>query len=292
MEIYQINSFITISETRNLTKAAEKMNISQSAMSSQIKSLEDELSVKLFIRQSKGMALTKEGEELLIEAKKVVRASNQMKKTAMDFQTKISGELNIGINTDPAFLQISDISKRMSQRMPDVNLCFVETQTFETAMMLNEQKIDVGFHYGWINELSISSIALSRETICVVIPKQIADKYPCESLEDICNLPWVWTKKGCPFHMEFQKELDKQGLKLNIITDAVEENIVRELVKSGTGVALMRKGETLLIDQNHAIIWDGVEQDMPLSIACLESRKSDPIISGFLKMLKEKYWSE
>ncbi len=289
MEIYQINSFIAISETGNLTRAAKRMNISQSAMSSQIKSLEDELSVKLFIRQSKGMHLTKEGEELLKEAKKVVQASNQMKKKAMGYQTRISGELNIGVNTDPAFLQISDISKRMSKNMPDVNLCFVETQTFETAAMLNEQKIDVGFHYGWIKELGIFSTVLSKETICVVIPKEIAEEYPHQNLVDICNLPWVWTKKGCPFHLEFQKELDKQGLKLNIITDAVEENIVRERVRSGTGAALMRKGETDLIDQHHAIIWDGIEQDMPLSIACLEARKTEPIIAGFLKMLEEKY---
>jgi len=80
MEIYQINSFIAISKTGNLTKAAKRMNISQSAMSSQIKSLEDDLSIKLFIRQSKGMILTREGEGLLKEAKRVVQASKQMKK--------------------------------------------------------------------------------------------------------------------------------------------------------------------------------------------------------------------
>jgi len=48
--------------------------------------------------------------------------------------------------------------------------------------------------------------------------------------------------------------LDKQGLKLNIITDAVVENIVREMVISGTEAALMRKGETELIDIRHSAV--------------------------------------
>ena len=132
--------------------------------------------------------MTKEGEELLKEAKRVVQASNQMKKKALGYQTNISEELNIGINTDPAFLQISDISKRMLNRLSEVNLCFIETQTFETAAMLIEQKIDVGFHHGWIKEPNIFSRVLSNETICVVIPKEIADKHPHQTLNDIVDI--------------------------------------------------------------------------------------------------------
>ena len=145
MEIYQLEAFIAVSETGNLTRAAEKMNISQSALSSQIKALEEELGVVLFIRQPRGMQLSRMGMELLFDAGAVVRASIQMKQKAMDLHTRVAGSLNIGINTDPKFLQVSDISRRMTDKMPGVNLSFIESQTFETVQMLKKEKMDIAW---------------------------------------------------------------------------------------------------------------------------------------------------
>lgn len=290
MEIYQISSFIAVSETGNLTRAARMLNISPSAMSSQIKALEEELGVSLFARKAKGMFLTKKGKELLKEAKKVVLASKKMKQKAVDLQSKISGELNIGINTDPRFLQLSDITRRIFNIMPGVNLSFIESQTFETFKMLRDEKIDVGFHYGRIDDLSIYSVCLSSVVICVVLPMELAKDNESASFEKIVELPWVWTQHDCPFHVEFKKDLEKRNLQLNRVTDAVEENIVRELVKSGAGAALMRKDEALeLVRQGSAIIWKGFKLKIPLGVACLEKRKTEKIISCFLEAIKIKY---
>src|SRR3989339_2218493 len=138
MEIYQLEAFIAVSETGNLTRAAQKMNISQSALSSHIKALEQELGVELFIRQPKGMQLSKMGKELLSEAEAILQASRKMKQKAMDLHDRISGTLNIGINTDPKFLEVSDISRKIAGLMPGVSLSFMESQTFETCHMLKD----------------------------------------------------------------------------------------------------------------------------------------------------------
>lgn len=290
MEIYQLNSFIAIAETGNLTRAAKMMNISQSAMSSQIKALEEELGILLFTREAKGMFLTCNGEELLKEAKKVVLASEKMRQKSIDLQNRVSGELHIGINTDPGFLEISDITQRVNLTMPGVNLSFIESQTFETCNMLLDDRIDVGFHFGAIESESVWSVELVPVTICVVLPIEMAKENQDASLEQIAALPWVWTKHGCPFHVALKKDLEKRALKLNQVTDAVEENIVKELVKAGTGVALMRKNEALdLVRQGSAAIWKGFELVIPLGIACLEKRKTERIVSTFFKLITEKY---
>ncbi len=290
MEIYQLESFMTVSETGNLTRAAQRMNISQSALSSQIKSLEEELGVELFIRQPRGMQLSKTGKELLFEAEAIVQASLKMKQKAANLKTGLFGGLNIGINTDPKFLEVSNISRKMAECLPRVNLSFIETQTFETCHMLKTQKIDVGFHYGSIEELSIRSLTLSWVVVCVVIPAAMAKYMEDEGIEIIANLPWVWTRHACPFHLEFRNRLKGKNLKLNQVTDAVEENIVKELVKSGTGLALMRKDQALdLVREGAAIVWKGFDMQLPLGVACLEKRKSEKIISGFFNVMKEKY---
>lgn len=290
MEIYQLESFMAVSETGNLTRAAQKMNISQSALSSQIKTLEEELGVELFIRQPRGMQLTQTGKELLQEAEAIVQSALKMKRKASDLKTGLFGGLNIGINTDPKFLEVSDISRKMAECMPRVNLSFIETQTFETCDMLKTGKIDVGFHYGMIQESSICSLTLSRVVVCVVIPTAMATDMADKNIDIVASLPWVWTRHNCPFHLEFKNRVKGKNLKLNQVTDAVEENIVKELVKSGTGVALMRQDEALeLVREGAAIIWKGFDMNLPLGVACLEKRKSEKIISGFLMVIKEKY---
>lgn len=290
MEIYQLNSFIAIAETGKLTSAAKVMNISQAAMSSQIKALEEELGVMLFMREARGMVLTDSGSELLKEAKKVVMASHKMKQRSIDLQNMLSGELNIGINTDPRFLEISDISKRVINSMPGVKLSFIESQTFETCKKLLDGEIDVGFHFGPIENGFLHSVQLLLVPICAVLPINMAQGNGDAPLEKIASLPWVWTKYGCPFHVALRKELEKRSLQLNQVTDAVEENIVRELVKAGTGAALMRKDEALdLVSHGEAIIWSGFELEIPLGIACLEKRKTERVISTFFKIIKEKY---
>jgi DNA-binding transcriptional LysR family regulator len=290
MEIYQLQSFLAVSETGNLTRAAQKINISQSALSSHIKALEEELGVELFVRQPRGMQLSKMGKELLSEAKAILQASRKMKQKAMDLHARISGTLNIGINTDPKFLEVSDISKKIAGLMPGVSLSFTESQTFETCNMLKDERIDVGFHYGRIPDPSVFSLPLFPVTVCITLPKRLEKDMEKADIETLASLPWVWTRHGCPFHLEFQSRLKGKILKLNQVTDAAEENIVKELVRSGAGIGLMRKDQALdLVREGAAMIWKGFELKVPLGIACLEKRKTEKMISGFLDVIQNKY---
>ena len=68
MELYQLRSFVAVAEAGHLTRAADRLHISQPAVSAQIKALEEELEVELFQRRSSGMALTAAGKRLLGEA--------------------------------------------------------------------------------------------------------------------------------------------------------------------------------------------------------------------------------
>ena len=77
MELYQLRSFAAVAEAGHLTRASEKLHISQPALSAQIKALEDELGVALFERTPSGMTLTTAGQRLLPEATKVVTAAGE-----------------------------------------------------------------------------------------------------------------------------------------------------------------------------------------------------------------------
>ncbi len=293
MELYQLKSFVSVAHSGNLTRSADEMNISLSALSSQIKKLEQSLNIRLFTRGPKGRQLTENGRIIYRSASKIIEAANELQSIANGFETQVAGRLNIGINTDPRFLDISDISRRMAQNYPRVSIGFIETQTFETARLLKEGKIDVGFHYGSLEAVFIHSMPLSQATICVAMPEKFAKAHQRSDFTTIAQLPWVWTTHDCPFHMALKSVMDKKQLVLNQVTDAVEENIVRALVKSGTGLALVRKDEALeMVKEGTAVIWEGLELEIPLGIACLQSRNTEPVIARFFEIMKEKYSPE
>ena len=92
-----LRTFVEIAECRNLTQAASRLNRSQSAISVQLRRLEEELDATLFIRVGKGMALSNEGKTLLPTAR---RALAELSKVQSLFAAQLNGKIRVGIPDD------------------------------------------------------------------------------------------------------------------------------------------------------------------------------------------------
>ena len=283
MELYQIRSFIEVAATKNLTRAAEKLHISQSALSTQIRALEQFLETPLFCRTAKGMRLTPEGENLLSYARKVVHCADALACKARELKQSGAETLKLGINTDPGLLRISEISTRFSARMPQIKTVFTEVRSFEALDRLHARKIDAGFLYGRVQDPSVYVHRIATVPICAVIPASLAGENPSMSIEELSVLPWLWSSHQCPFHVEFGAILQNRGIEVVPVADAVDEDIVRELVKAGTGVGLMREDEGMDLERSgHAVVWKGIKMWIPLNFVCLEQRREEKSIRFFL----------
>jgi DNA-binding transcriptional LysR family regulator len=286
MELYQIRSFIEVAATKNLTRAAEKLHISQSALSTQIQALEQSLDTPLFCRRAKGMALTPEGESLLLYARKVIHSADALVCKAIELKQCGAGTLKIGINTDPGLLRISEISTRFSAQMPETRTIFVEIQSSDALDMLHKRQLDAGFMFGKIQDPSVFSLCISMVPVCAAIPVSLAGADPQMSIEELSVLPWLWSSHQCPFHEEFGAILKSRGIEIIPVADAVDEDIIKELVKAGTGVGLMREDEGLDLERSgHALVWKGIRMQIPLNIVCLEQRRKEKSIRFFLDFI-------
>ena len=288
MELYHLKSFIAVSNHKNLTKAANYLNLSPSALSSQIKALEEDLGVDLFVRIPKGMRMTDVGRELYVHARQIVKAASKLRERARVIGRKHSEILKIGINLDPDMLEISSLNKTFSEVLPDVTISYVKNSTLETARMLRRNMINIGFVFGNSIAKDVEVKLLSMMDINVVIPNTMFDRKQALDWNDIAQLPWIWGDERCPYHQTFQVLIDKRGLSINKVGYTIDDKITKQLVKDGKGVALIMCNEARELENaKQAYIWRKGTVKIPFGVAYLTKQRSSPLIKLALSSIIE-----
>lgn len=137
-ELYRI--FVAVAEEENITKASEKLNISQPAITKQIKNLENQLSIKLFERKSKGVALTEEGKKLYEKLRNPIEELNRI-----DVQVGKERFINIGTHNHMGSHVFGNVINEYCLKYPDVNLNLVCEETREMMKKLKNKELDIVF---------------------------------------------------------------------------------------------------------------------------------------------------
>lgn len=144
-ELYRI--FVAVADEENITRASEKLNISQPAITKQIKNLENQLSIKLFERRSKGVALTNEGKKIYEKLKNPIEELNKI-----DAQIGKEKIINIGTHNHMGGLIFGQAINQYTLKYPNVNLNLVCEEMDELLRKLKNKEIDIVFAKKYDNE--------------------------------------------------------------------------------------------------------------------------------------------
>jgi len=287
MELYQLKSFLTIADEKNLTRAAETLHLSQSALSSQIKLLEEELGVPLFSRTSRGMAITDQGRILMTHAQDVLEAAGQLQQRAEAMSRGITATISIGLNTDPGFLRISATNQRLNLLHKDTNIIFHLCQSADTPQKLRHGQIDLGFFYGENQNTDIDSFIIKQVRTCVVIPNKFNQEGKDLDWPEVAELPWIWVDNNFPFFKLLQDKIQDYRTLPNQSVTAVDEQIVRELVAAGQGVAIMRDDEARALAENGQVsIWSNGWGEIPLCLGWMAGRGEEKSIKDAREVIE------
>jgi len=280
MDIRRLQCFLAVAFEGNLTRAADSLFLSQSALSGQIKQMEEELGYPLFVRMARGMELTNEGDSLLPYARSTVQAMEDFKARAARLHSSPATTLTVGLNTDPAFLRMAGLARHMRSAVPGMQLSFIVSQSRHTAESLRTSEMNVGFRFGMWGEEGVHDEFITSVPLSIAIPIGMADQVEPGNWKQLAALPWVYTFRGCPFHVAVRERMSAFGVEPNPVEQAIDEGIMRELVTEGVGVAILREEDVRRLEQSgHAVAWPETLQ-VPL---CL----SYPAGSGYTSPLRE-----
>jgi DNA-binding transcriptional LysR family regulator len=145
MELRHLRYFVTVATELHYTRAAQRLFISQPALSQQLRGLEDELGLKLLERNRRGVRLTPEGEAFLVEAKAVVQQADRAVEVARALAEGATGHLRLSyVLTMPGGLP-ERIVREYQRRFPGVEVSADSGSTAQNVGRLRSGELDVAF---------------------------------------------------------------------------------------------------------------------------------------------------
>ncbi|MGB8600241.1 MAG: LysR family transcriptional regulator, partial [Burkholderiales bacterium] len=241
IEIYQLRSFVTVAGLGQLTRAAEALHVSQPAITSQIKALEDELQVALFERTSSGMLLTRAGERLLEQAEKILAATQALKNQAKAMSGEVAGKFSLGTVSDPEFIRLGELLNTMLERFPLVELELHQRVSGTAFEDVRNGTLNASFYFGELNSPNITGLRLCDIVYCVAAPAEWKDKVEAADWAEIAALPWIFAPAVSTHNQLVHQIFRNHGAEPTKVVEADQESVMNSLIESGVGISLMRE---------------------------------------------------
>jgi DNA-binding transcriptional LysR family regulator len=287
MDFNRLRSFAAVAETGHLTRAAEKLHISQPALSAQIKALEDELDLTLFERTSTGMTLTAAGKRLLAEADKVLAASQALEAEARALKGTVSGMARVGTLSDPAFIRLGEFMAAAGERYPRLEIIFQHEITGVAMQRVRDGSLEASFYYGHMPYPQVAGIGLRELAYRIAAPAAWRDRVQRAGWREIGELPWIMPPPVSTHHQFAAAMFREHGVEPAKVIGADDEAVVSSLVASGAGLALMREDVALaMVQAGDVCLWQDIRIGTMLRFIYLRSREHDPIVRALLDVCK------
>jgi len=275
-----------------LTRAAERLHLSQPALSGQLKALEEELGISLFERLSSGMSLTSAGRALLAEAETILTAIQQLKQAAQHFQGRPAGRLSMGTVLDPATLRLGDFLARAIESYPLIEIDLHQRFSGAALAGVRSGELDASFYFGTLDDAELTAKPLRSITYRVALPAEWGFDRRRAQWSELAARPWILAPETST-HRELATELfAERGVSPTQVIEADSESLILNLIQSGVGASIAREELALALEaEGRIVVWAGAALDTRLWFIHQAKRADDPLIQALCAVLHE-VWRE
>jgi DNA-binding transcriptional LysR family regulator len=297
MDHAALRAFVTVAREGNLTRAAERLFVTQPALSLQIKKLQGELDLVLFERTPRGMRLTDAGRKLLPAAERALAAVAEVGAAASSLKGMVAGRLCLGTIVDPEFLRLGALLGLLAERHPGLAFELHHGMSGAVAREVELGTLDVAYTLGFpgLPELAerFCALSLTRFTYRVVAPPGWSGEVRGRGWRALAALPWIGTPPESVHHRLLERVFAAAGVQPNVVARVDLEPSMLDLVKSGVALALAR--DSLALRAAHAegvVVADAVAVEAELGFICRRDRRAEPPIAAAMSAIAEVWPSE
>lgn len=243
VDINKIETFLRATETMNFSETAKQLHLSQPTVSHQIKMLEKEMGVTLFIRTNTGLKLTEAGRFLLPMARRLQRDSNTMQAMMSSIQEDVVGELRITCSTTAGKYILPQLAARFCYRYPGVKIRILACTSEDVTLKLLDGDAHLGVLSREIRDSSFELQEFFTDTIALIAPTN-HHWFPRKMIEpdEITTEPLIIREETSGTQRVVLSELAKFDINLadlNIFLELGNSEAIVHSVSEGFGIAFV-----------------------------------------------------
>lgn len=237
LNLYRI--FYIVAKSKTITEASEKLNISQPAVSKNIKNLETILNISLFYRNKDGITLTPEGRELFENVDKAYNHIIAGQKLIEDMENLMSGSLTIGVRSHITCFYLIDYLKLFTEKYPNIKIRLISNSTEILTKKLYDHKLDFIVDSPPIN-LRGEDVIIKKltELETTFISNTEISGFSKENIE---NFKFILPYSNSPIAIELNKVLEKNNILIDSIYEVDTTDVIISSAKKGIGIGYVVK---------------------------------------------------
>lgn len=288
MELRVLNYFVAVAQEGNMTHAAQKLLISQPALSRQIADLEDELGVKLFSRKSRRLTLTPAGQYLLEQAKEIL-ALTAKTKSNLESSSFISGDLTIAAGESIGMQRIMNVVSAIIKEHPTVKIHLLSGDYRYAERKLTNGTVDFAVIIGDAPTPNFASLTLPEKDTWGVLMNTSDALVKQEKItpQDLAGRSVLNSQQAVNFHT-FQNWLGNYKEKVNFI-GTYNLNFNGTLLVKNNAALMLTLDNLVNTSPGSGVTFRKLAPQLqyPIKVVWKREVSLSPVAELFLKLLKE-----
>lgn len=283
MAIYPYQILAAVAETKTYYKAAERLNITPSAVSHAIAQLEQELGFPLFIRNRTGSTLTPNGRQILPYVREILNAERRLHQEIDNINGLLRGTLRLGAFSSASVRWLPTILQQFRKHYPDINVQLIQGSLNDVAEWLRQGQLDIGFTALPVDP-QLVTYPLISDTLYTIAPKDFRPQNTQFVTEnDLRDKTFILQESD--YDRATKATLDQYKVTSNSLTYTIDDPSIIAMVESGLGFGILPDlSLTSFPDYHEKVNVYAFDQDVfrTLVVATPKTQATSPVVKAMM----------
>jgi len=294
MNTNDLTLFVQTADSGSITRAAEQLNITTAAASAALKRLEKELGIQLFIRSTRQLRMTGEGERFLVYCRKALTNIDAGKAAIQALDGKVAGELRVSISSDLGRNLVLGWIDEIMDEHPDLSINLILGDSLSDFYM---DRVDLAIRYGNQDDSSMVAFKLATiERVLCASPSYITQfgtpKHPNDLTQHNCLLLQRNSRIDDIWDFISKDNNEKLRIKASSNRASNDGDVVRRWAIAGKGIAFKSRldvSEDLRSGRLVHVLQDYQSDSIDLSLMCPSRKQVTPAVLLLRDILRDKF---
>ena len=296
MNLKQLEAFVQVSESGSFSKAAKELFLTQPTISAHISSLEKELNVRLFIRNTKEVSLSDDGKDLYRYAKQITDLEKAIEERFYMDSDDGKHFITIAASTIPAQYLLPKVLMCYRERYPKEQIKIMETDSSEVVTQVVDHMVDVGFTGTVLEKKHCKYIPFYKDELAVITPDtpeyRILKEQNRDDIDWIKRKPLILREEGSGTRKEAEKQLKNAGISmedLDIVASIANQETIKKSVKQGMGITVLSR--LAAEDEDGLLIFPipGADEGRDINLVYNKNYQMTRSADRLIRIVKEVY---